>query len=190
MSLADTIFVNATVLTVDAAFTRAEAVAVADGRIVAVGTEADLLPLAGVSTAVVDCGGNTLLPGFVEAHGHPTAEMNMLGPASVDLRATACGSAEEVLGRLRAAIAGAGPDGWVTAFGWDPLLLPDLPAISGDFLSELSPDVPGLGDALLGALHLGQPRRPRAARDHCGHPGPGRVRLRAPPRPHPNGRGP
>jgi predicted amidohydrolase YtcJ len=140
--LADTIFVNAAVLTVDAEFTRAEAVAVAEGRILAIGTEADVLPLADDSTDVVDCGGNTLLPGFVEAHGHPTAEMNMLGPGSVDLRATACGSAEEVLRRLRAAIAAAGPDGWVTAFGWDPLLLPDLPPISGDFLTGLAPEVP------------------------------------------------
>jgi predicted amidohydrolase YtcJ len=63
------VITNARVLTMDAARPRAEAVGFEDGRIVAVGTAAEVaaaLPLA----RVIDAGGRTLLPGFVESHLH------------------------------------------------------------------------------------------------------------------------
>jgi predicted amidohydrolase YtcJ len=67
---AEMIVTNARVLTMDPARPRAEAVAVAGGRIVAVGTRAEVEALAGPGCRVVDAGGRTLLPGFVESHLH------------------------------------------------------------------------------------------------------------------------
>ena len=67
------LFVNGVVHTVDAARSRAQAVAVAGDRIVAVGTDADILPLARDGTEVVDLSGRLLLPGFQDAHVHPVA---------------------------------------------------------------------------------------------------------------------
>lgn len=67
---AELIVTNARVLTMDDRAPRAEAVAVAGGRIVAVGTCAEVAALAGPSTQVIDAGGRTLLPGFVESHLH------------------------------------------------------------------------------------------------------------------------
>ena len=67
---ADLIITGAKVLTMDAARPRAEAVAVAGGRIVAVGTAQDLALWRGPATQVIDAGGRTLLPGFVESHLH------------------------------------------------------------------------------------------------------------------------
>lgn len=64
------IITNAKVLTMDPAQPRAEAVAVAGGRILAVGGRAEVEALAGPATRVVDAGGRTLLPGFVESHMH------------------------------------------------------------------------------------------------------------------------
>ena len=64
------ILTNARVLTMDAARPRAEAVALAGGKIVAVGGAADVAALAGPDTRVIDAGGRTLLPGFVESHLH------------------------------------------------------------------------------------------------------------------------
>lgn len=64
------IITNGKVLTMDAACPRAEAVAVAGGRIVAVGSRAEVEALAGGGTRVVDAGGRTVLPGFVESHLH------------------------------------------------------------------------------------------------------------------------
>lgn len=66
----ETIITNAKVLTMDEAGPRAEAVALGAGRILAVGSRAEVEALAGPSTRVVDAGGRTLLPGFVESHLH------------------------------------------------------------------------------------------------------------------------
>ncbi len=65
----DLVLTNAKVLTMDPLQPRAMAVAVAGGRIVAVGGP-EVAGLAGKGTRVVDCGGRTLLPGFVESHLH------------------------------------------------------------------------------------------------------------------------
>ena len=66
----DMIITGARVLTMDEVLPRAQAVAVAGGRIVAVGSDAEVMALAGPDTQVVRAGGRTLLPGFVESHMH------------------------------------------------------------------------------------------------------------------------
>ncbi len=66
----DLIITNARVLTMDADRPRAEAVAMAAGRIAAVGSRAEVEALATAGTRVVDGGGCSLLPGFHEAHMH------------------------------------------------------------------------------------------------------------------------
>ena len=65
----DLILTNARVLTMDAANPRATAVALSGDRIAAVGG-AEVATLAGPATRVIDCGGRTVLPGFVESHLH------------------------------------------------------------------------------------------------------------------------
>ncbi len=64
------IITNAKVLTMDEPRPRAEAVAFGGGRILAVGSRAEVEALAGPGVRVVDAGGRTLLPGFVESHLH------------------------------------------------------------------------------------------------------------------------
>ena len=68
---ADLIFQNGAVYTVDAARSWAHAVAVRDGRIVAVGTDDEIRAMAGPATEVVDLAGGMLVPGFQDAHVHP-----------------------------------------------------------------------------------------------------------------------
>ena len=70
MTQADIIIVNARVLTLDESSPHAEAVALADGRIVAVGSQAEIEELRGEDTEVIDALGNTVLPGFSENHMH------------------------------------------------------------------------------------------------------------------------
>jgi predicted amidohydrolase YtcJ len=70
MAVAETIITNAKVITMDDGRPRAEAVALGGARILAVGTRAEVEALAGPLTIVVDAGGRTLLPGFVESHLH------------------------------------------------------------------------------------------------------------------------
>ena len=67
---ADLILTNARVLTMDTAHPRAEAVAIAGDRILAVGTRAQVEVFAGPQTRVIDAAGRTVLPGFVESHLH------------------------------------------------------------------------------------------------------------------------
>ena len=69
MGAADVVFTG-TVLTVDEAQPTAEALAVADGRIVAVGAHADVAQFIGPQTRTIDVSAGCLMPGFVEAHGH------------------------------------------------------------------------------------------------------------------------
>lgn len=64
------ILTNARILTMDPARPRASAVALAGDRILALGARAPIEALAGPQTEVIDCGGATLLPGFVESHLH------------------------------------------------------------------------------------------------------------------------
>jgi predicted amidohydrolase YtcJ len=68
--VADTIYSGGPILTIDDTRPRAEAVAVRDGIIVAVGPLADLLSLQGDATRMVDLDGRAMLPGFVDSHGH------------------------------------------------------------------------------------------------------------------------
>jgi predicted amidohydrolase YtcJ len=63
------VLVNGKVLTVDPQFTIAEAVAVRDGKILAVGTSAEIRRLAGPTTGVIDVGGRSVIPGFIDSDG-------------------------------------------------------------------------------------------------------------------------
>jgi predicted amidohydrolase YtcJ len=68
---ADLIVLNANVLTMDAKHPAAEAFAVRAGELVGVGSGADIKPLAGPQTRVLDLSGKTVVPGFIDAHAHP-----------------------------------------------------------------------------------------------------------------------
>lgn len=67
---ADLIVVNGDVYTVDPAAARAEAFAVEEGRFTAVGSNAEIRALADANTRVVDAGGNSVTPGFIDGHSH------------------------------------------------------------------------------------------------------------------------
>jgi predicted amidohydrolase YtcJ len=76
----DTILVNAHIVTVDARFSIAQAVAISGGRFTAVGTDAAIRKLAGPSTATIDLHGQTVIPGLADDHLHDAG-----GGTGVDL---------------------------------------------------------------------------------------------------------
>jgi predicted amidohydrolase YtcJ len=87
VNTADSIYFGGNIITINDAQPSAEAVAVKAGRIVAVGSRAEVEKAQkGVSTQLIDLGGKTLLPGFVDGHGHflnvgiQTATANLLPP--------------------------------------------------------------------------------------------------------------
>ena len=68
--LADAIYINGNVYTMDAGRPRAEALAVAGGRLIAVGSNAEVRRTAGPATRVHDLAGRTVLPGLIDSHCH------------------------------------------------------------------------------------------------------------------------
>ncbi len=68
----DRILVNAKIVTVDEDFSIAEAVAIRNGKFVAVGSDREIRALAGQGTEIIDLEGKTVLPGFNDGHGHVT----------------------------------------------------------------------------------------------------------------------
>ncbi|MDO4176379.1 MAG: amidohydrolase [Bacillota bacterium] len=71
---ADMILINGKVFSVleNDSIVRGEAIAVADGTILKVGTNEEIKKMAGDNAQVIDCGGNTILPGMCDAHCHPS----------------------------------------------------------------------------------------------------------------------
>ena len=113
----DTVLLNGKVVTLDARSTTQEAIAVRDGRIIAVGTTADIRKLAGPATRVIDARGRTVIPGLIDSHLHAiraalsfSTEVNWIGARSL----------EEALGRIRAASRTMKPGSWlIVAGGWN-----------------------------------------------------------------------
>jgi len=117
---ADLLFVNGAVYTVDAARRWAEAVAVRDGRIVALGTTDDLVELRGSSTEVVELGGRMLVPGFQDAHVHPiNAGLDQL---RCDLSQDH--GLEAYLDRIRAYVSSHPTASWILGSGWSVDVFP------------------------------------------------------------------
>src|SRR5690606_15739545 len=71
---ADTVLINGKIITVDHEFSIAEAVAVRDGKIAAVGKTQDIMALVGPQTKVIDLDGKTVTPGFIDGHAHMDRE--------------------------------------------------------------------------------------------------------------------
>jgi predicted amidohydrolase YtcJ len=140
VSAADIVFTG-TVLTVDDAQPTAEALAVADGRILAVGGRAEVSRFIGPQTRTIDVGAGCLLPGFVEAHGHPLMEAMALSDRIVDIRPVTMRNANDVVTAIRREVAERGTVG-AYLNGWDPLLQPGLPQPTLAWLDEVAPDGP------------------------------------------------
>ena len=67
---ADLVVVNASILTVDGGFRKAQALAVRDGRFVAVGSADEVRTRVAGATRVIDGGGRTVIPGLIDTHVH------------------------------------------------------------------------------------------------------------------------
>lgn len=113
-SKVETLFTGGSVLLPGSKQPSPSGVAVAGGRIAAIGTDAELAELAGPGTEVVDLAGGLLLPGFQDAHVHPV--MGGLTMLQCDLHAA--DTAEECYDAV-ADYAAAHPDAeWITGGGW------------------------------------------------------------------------
>jgi len=112
-----TVFLNGKILTVDARSSVSEALAVRDGRIVAVGTSADLRKMAGGQARTIDLEGRTVIPGLIDSHMHAiraalsfSTEVNWIGTRSL----------KEALDRIHQAARSMPAGAWlIVAGGWN-----------------------------------------------------------------------
>ena len=107
---ADLIFCNGLIYTVDRARPWAQAVAVKDGRIAAIGTNDDIEALRGPDTEVVDFAGRMMMPGLVDVHNHHTRG------GQLDMFETSFAASltyDEILALVRTRAEKIGPDNWI-----------------------------------------------------------------------------
>ena len=114
---ADTLLVNGKILTVDRAFSTREALAIRDGRIVALGGNPEIRRLAGPQTRVIDLEGRTAIPGLIDSHLHAiraalsfSTEVNWIGATTLT----------EAVARIHEAAQTKKPGSWlIVAGGWN-----------------------------------------------------------------------
>jgi predicted amidohydrolase YtcJ len=134
----DLLVYNATVYTVDSAFTVAEAIAVKDGRILATGKTSDFMDRYEPKEKL-DAEGKAVFPGFIDAHAHFVGYGNSLQRVNlVDTK-----SWDEVIERTKK-FAGENPNGWLLGRGWDQNDWPVKEFPDNKKLNELFPDRPVL----------------------------------------------
>lgn len=134
---ADLVVINGDVYTVDPGVRRAEAFAVAGGRFIAVGTTAEIQKLANADTKVIDAGGNTVTPGFIDSHSHVTGNSPYV--AGVDLSYVA--DKDEWLRMIEAADQRMPEGEWMVGGGWDHTVI-DGVYPTRQMLDEVVPDRP------------------------------------------------
>ena len=142
---ADRIIRGGGIVTVNPAQPAAEAVAIKGGRIVAVGSEADVMKHKGEATEVTDLAGKTLVPGFIDGHSHFFSLVDVQTQAlCASPPAGPCKSVADVIAALekireRRKI---GPGKFVIGFGYDPELLAEKRAPTKQELDAAFPDNP------------------------------------------------
>lgn len=144
---ADTIYAGGPIITINDAAMRAEALAVQDGKIIAVGTKADVDKFAGPQTQRIDLAGKAMVPGFVDAHGHMM--MGGMQALSANLLAPPDGNVTDIVSlksTLREWIAAnqSAVDklGLIVGFGYDPATLKEQRDPTRHDLDEIARDIP------------------------------------------------
>jgi len=161
---ADLLVLHARIYTVDSAFSKAQAMAIKDGKILATGSDAAILGTYAAKDTV-DAGGRSIYPGFIDAHGHFVEYGESLFMANL----VGCTSPEEMLQRVKT-FADAHPgQAWIEGHGWDQNKFPGKQFPDNAALNKLFPKTPVIlgrvdGHALLAnaaalslaGIHAGQ----------------------------------
>lgn len=145
--VADRIWMGGSVLTMNDKAMRAEAVAERGGKIVAVGSKAAVMKFKGPATQVVDLKGQTLLPGFVDAHGHvfvggvQALSANLLAPPDGNVKdiPSLQNSVRAWMAKNDAAVKKVG---LILGFGYDNASLAEHRHPTRDDLDQISTEIP------------------------------------------------
>ena len=137
---ADTVLFDGKIVTVDDRDSIVEAVAIRNGRFVAVGGTDEVMALAGDSTRVIDLKGKTAMPGIIDSHTHPGGIASRF--LEVECRAPPVRNIPEILGMLKAKAEKIGPGKWVMGANFNDSKLEEKRHITRWELDEAVPDNP------------------------------------------------
>ena len=138
------IFVNGTILTMSGQYPNPEAVLVENGKIAVVGTREEVAAKAGKRAKIVDLKGRTLMPGFVDAHGHfiSTALSKLY---FVDVRCAPIGkikTIEQLIAVMKGSVQMRKGKGMIVGFGYDDTLCSDERMLEAADLDKISKERP------------------------------------------------
>ena len=118
--------------------TVSEAVAVREGRFIAVGSSAGIQALAGPETRIEDLAGAAVIPGLIDIHNHLLATGQTLG----QLRLYGSTSIDDIQSQVAERAAGTPPGNWIVGRGWDESLLAERRHPTRHDLDKVAPDHP------------------------------------------------
>jgi hypothetical protein len=147
---AEQVFVNADVVTMNPALPSARAFAVLGDRFVAVGPNQEVQGWMERESRVVDLGGRTVVPGFIESHSHPS--LYALTLLQTDCRTPPCRTVAEVRERVRVMAGALGAGRWVRGWGYDDTLIAERRHLNRADLDDAAPANPVLVSHVSGHL--------------------------------------
>ncbi|MGH9390076.1 MAG: amidohydrolase family protein [Vicinamibacteria bacterium] len=172
--VADTVLVNGNIITVDPEDAIVQAVAIKNGRILAVGTDAEIRKLAGEDTRVIDLAGRTATPGLLDAHCHfAWGGTDMLRVS--DLSYPKVNSINDVLGDVEKQVEGKTGGDWIEGRGWDEGKLEERRYIYASDLDPLSQENPVWLTQTMGHYGVANSRSETVSRSRS-PAGPGKCR--------------
>lgn len=138
-----TVMTGGNILTIDQNFSIVEALVIRGNEIVAVGSDADVRQVAGENAQIVDLGGKTVMPGFIDAHTHPIGG----GGSSVfeNVGVDRFGTVEEALAHMKSVFEGQDNDDWALFVNLDLATQSfSEPALTREHLDEIAPQSPAV----------------------------------------------
>jgi predicted amidohydrolase YtcJ len=137
---ADLILTGGKIVTVDEDFNIAEAVAVKDGKFVAVGTDQDMKTWRGEATEIIDLKGKMVLPGLIDSHLHMVSSGTIL--SQINCRTPPMSSISDIMATVKEEVAKAKTGEWIQGRGWDQAKLAEHRDPTRWDLDEAAPDNP------------------------------------------------
>ena len=134
------VLVNGNIITLDPSKPRAGAIAIGDDRIIGVGTNEEMLSVAGKNARIIDLEGRTVLPGLSDSHVHLIEYGLMLSSASLDVREAR--SIDEIKTMVERRAKETPQEVWITGHGWDTTVLAERRPPNRWDLDEAAPENP------------------------------------------------
>jgi predicted amidohydrolase YtcJ len=153
LTAADLVLRDAVIATLDPLQPQAQALAVREGRILALGTDEAIARYVGPGTKVLDLHGAFVAPGFIEGHGH----LLQTGQSLIDLNVGKAPTWDAIVAQVKAAVAKAKPGEWIVGQGWQQTKWKEAP----------QPNIDGI--PLPGSLDAVSPHNPVMLSHASGH---------------------